>query len=118
MRPKNRYELFNLRHAQLRNAIERAFGQLKIRFRVLRLLVGGDVNERSEQVIACAMLHNFFMDEKDGVTPEERKEWADQMTADGFFFFSYFSSFFSQMLKRALLRGGCRFYLLLHNKRT
>jgi len=35
-KPENKEELFNLRHAQLRNIIERIFGILKRRFRILR----------------------------------------------------------------------------------
>ncbi|KAH9154153.1 hypothetical protein AeRB84_003701 [Aphanomyces euteiches] len=35
LRPQNKEELFNLRHAQLRNCIERIFGILKMRFPVL-----------------------------------------------------------------------------------
>src|SRR5689334_19273528 len=34
-RPQNAKELFNLRHAQLRNVIERIFGVLKKRFAIL-----------------------------------------------------------------------------------
>jgi hypothetical protein len=33
--PQNKYELFNLRHAQLRNIIERIFGAMKSKFRIL-----------------------------------------------------------------------------------
>ncbi|ETV90089.1 hypothetical protein H310_15078 [Aphanomyces invadans] len=35
LRPQNKEELFNLRHAQVRNCIERIFGVLKMRFPVL-----------------------------------------------------------------------------------
>ena len=40
-RPQNKYELFNLRHAQARNIIERIFGVLKNRFQILRLACQG-----------------------------------------------------------------------------
>ena len=36
--PENAKELFNLRHASLRNAIERAFGVLKKRFSIIEVL--------------------------------------------------------------------------------
>lgn len=36
-RPRNRKELFNLRHAMLRNVVERIFGVVKRRFRILLL---------------------------------------------------------------------------------
>lgn len=35
-RPQNKEELFNLRHAQLRNAIERILGVVKCRFPILK----------------------------------------------------------------------------------
>ncbi|CAD5333200.1 unnamed protein product [Arabidopsis thaliana] len=43
--PTNQNELFNLRHASLRNVIERIFGIFKSRFLI---------------VLACAALHNFL----------------------------------------------------------
>ena len=38
-KPQNKEELFNLRHAQLRNIVERIFGILKRHFRILRALL-------------------------------------------------------------------------------
>ena len=36
-RPQTPQELFNLRHASLRNIIERLFGELKRKFKILRI---------------------------------------------------------------------------------
>jgi len=36
LKPQNKEELFNLRHASLRNVIERQFGVLKRRFKIIR----------------------------------------------------------------------------------
>jgi len=35
-RPKDAYELFNLRHSSARNVIERIFGIIKLRFKILQ----------------------------------------------------------------------------------
>ncbi|CAL1355505.1 unnamed protein product [Linum trigynum] len=61
--PVNSKELFNLRHASLRNAIERAFGVLKKRFPIIASgsEAHHDVNTRSEIVLACCILHNFLL---------------------------------------------------------
>ncbi|CAI0550361.1 unnamed protein product, partial [Linum tenue] len=61
--PGNSKELFNLRHASLRNAIESAFGVLK---KIFSIITSGseahhDVNTRSEIVLACCILHNFLL---------------------------------------------------------
>ncbi|KAF2319057.1 hypothetical protein GH714_013011 [Hevea brasiliensis] len=67
--PENAKELFNLRHASLRNAVERAFGVLKKRFPII-----GSANEKTysfdvqcEIILACCILHNFLM----GMDPDE-----------------------------------------------
>ncbi|KAJ3015548.1 hypothetical protein NUW54_g1015 [Trametes sanguinea] len=59
-RPQNKEELYNLRHAQLRNIIERIFGVLKREFKMAR-----EACEYSIQVQCCipfglTLLHNFF----------------------------------------------------------
>lgn len=58
-RPKNKEDLYNLRHAQLRNYIERCFGVLKCRFQVLIRPLDKDTYEDMWTVIyACFVLHN------------------------------------------------------------
>jgi hypothetical protein len=58
--PQNAKELFNLRHSSLRNAIERIFGVLKKRFRVLthQLEYPYEIQVRLVKVICC--LHNII----------------------------------------------------------
>ena len=62
---ENAKELFNLRHASLRNAIERAFGVLKKRFPIIRSTTeptySADI--QSEIILACCILHNYLIDE-------------------------------------------------------
>ena len=60
-RPQNREELFNLRHAQLRNIIERSFGLLKERFQLLsRPIDMADGHEIWKVVYSCVAMHNFI----------------------------------------------------------
>ena len=67
-RLQNARELFNLRHASLRNVIERTFGVLKKRFPIIAS--GTEPNFSMETmvdiIIACCILHNFLM----GVDPD------------------------------------------------
>ncbi|KXN92868.1 hypothetical protein AN958_07065, partial [Leucoagaricus sp. SymC.cos] len=58
--PQDREELFNLRHAQARNVIERIFGVLKHRFRIL--LIGPEYSPQIQSYIptALAAIHNFI----------------------------------------------------------
>jgi hypothetical protein len=59
-RPKNAKELYNLRRSSLRNAIERIFGVMKKRFRVLtsQLEYSYEIQVRLVKVICC--LHNII----------------------------------------------------------
>ncbi|XP_074559887.1 uncharacterized protein LOC141815924 [Curcuma longa] len=68
--PTNAKELFNLRHASLRNAIERAFGVLKKRFPIIASGTEPhyELDIRTDIILACCILHNFLM----GVDPDER----------------------------------------------
>ncbi|KAF0736938.1 hypothetical protein AaE_008962 [Aphanomyces astaci] len=59
-RPQTKEELFNLRHAQLRNVVERIFGVLKKRFPVLVTAVEYDYKFQVDLVLALCMLHNFI----------------------------------------------------------
>ena len=67
--PENAKELFNLRHALMRNAIERAFGVLKKRFPIIASTIEPNycVDTQNEIILACCILHNYLM----GVDPDE-----------------------------------------------
>lgn len=60
-RPTSKEELFNLRHASLRNIIERSFGILKKRFKILRDVVDvGSFDDMWSIMYCCVALHNFI----------------------------------------------------------
>lgn len=58
--PRNREELFNLRHSQLRNVIERTIGIWKGRFRILRNCATLSPKVVSVLVYATIAVHNFI----------------------------------------------------------
>ncbi|KAF0705149.1 hypothetical protein AaE_014638 [Aphanomyces astaci] len=60
LRPQTKQELFNLRHAQLRNCIERIFGIVKMRFPVLFQGVRYNYKFQVQLVMALCTLHNFI----------------------------------------------------------
>nr|GLL17348.1 uncharacterized protein LOC109154905 [Ipomoea trifida] len=61
--PENDVELFNLRHASLRNVIERIFGIFKSRFTIFKSAPPFPYKTQAELVLACAGLHNFLRKE-------------------------------------------------------
>ena len=70
-RPAKKEELFNLRHAQLRNVIERIFGVLKRKFRILLLPVEYDLEIQARLPAALSAIHNFTRDlESDIMEPD------------------------------------------------
>lgn len=62
--PENPRELFNLRHASLRNAIERAFGMLKKRFPIIGSTAEPtySCDTQTDIILACCILHNYLME--------------------------------------------------------
>lgn len=60
-RPQCYKELFNLRHAQLRNHVERIIGILKARYPILKAATMFDIDTQVDTVVACCVLHNFIM---------------------------------------------------------
>ncbi|CAA0821757.1 Unknown protein, partial [Striga hermonthica] len=59
--PGNARELFNRRHATVRNVIERSFGLLKGKFPMIKgLMPNYKVHSQTDIVIACCVLHNFI----------------------------------------------------------
>uniref|UniRef100_A0A2N9EPH5 DDE Tnp4 domain-containing protein n=1 Tax=Fagus sylvatica TaxID=28930 RepID=A0A2N9EPH5_FAGSY len=63
--PRNGKELFNLRHSSLRTTIERCFGILKKRFRVLDAEPFWSFPTQVDVVLACCIIHNHII----GVDP-------------------------------------------------
>ena len=56
---ENSKELFNLRHASLRNVIERIFGVLKRKYQILCTLLEYSINTQTCIILACTALHNW-----------------------------------------------------------
>ena len=81
--PSNARELFNLRHSSLRVIVERAFGALKNRFRILDNKSFHTYKTQVKLVLACCILHDwiigFGMDE---VVPEEEGFLGSQPECD------------------------------------
>lgn len=64
-RPRTKQELFNYRHSQLRNVIERSFGVLKARFPILKRMPNGfKFGVQTGIVVAAMTLHNFIKQEQ------------------------------------------------------
>ncbi|XP_073306061.1 uncharacterized protein [Primulina huaijiensis] len=61
--PQNYKELFNWRHSQARNIIERAFGLLKKRWAILRSPSFYPLKTQNRIIMACMLLHNFIRSE-------------------------------------------------------
>ncbi|RYO79181.1 hypothetical protein DL766_008334 [Monosporascus sp. MC13-8B] len=62
MKPRTPEELYNLRHAQLRNAIEKAFGRWKGIFKIFREEPYLRINTMLKGIYATAGLSNFLLD--------------------------------------------------------
>lgn len=59
-RPKDHEELFNLRHAEARNLIEKIFGIFKRRFQLMNKAPEYPLQTQAAFVPALAALHNFI----------------------------------------------------------
>ena len=58
--PEGKEETFNYAHSSLRNVIERAFGVLKMKWRMLREIPSYSTEKQSRIIVACCALHNFI----------------------------------------------------------
>ncbi|XP_073034320.1 uncharacterized protein [Primulina eburnea] len=63
--PQDYKELFNWRHSQARNVIERAFGLLKKRWAILRSPSFYPLKVQNLIILACILLHNFIRTQMD-----------------------------------------------------
>ena len=71
--PETSNELFNHRHASLRNTIERIFGIFKSRFTIFKIAPPFPYDTQAELVLACAGLHNLLRKEcRSDEFPEEQ----------------------------------------------
>lgn len=68
--------MFNLRHASLRNVVERIIGALKARFRILLGPMYYDLETQNKVVRALCCLHNFII--RSGGRPDEFTELPEQ----------------------------------------
>jgi hypothetical protein len=68
----NKEELFNLRHASARNVVERIFGVVKRRFRILLLSPEYKMDIQARIPAALCAIHNFIRDHdpNEGTLPE------------------------------------------------
>ena len=60
--PSGKYEVFNHAHSSLRNVIERSFGVLKMKWRILLAMPSYNMDKQTQIIIACMALHNFIRD--------------------------------------------------------
>lgn len=74
--------MFNTKLASTRNIIERAFGVLKNRWRVLLAGVTTDIKVVPDVIIVCFLLHNICLDKmEDAPEPAPPADWAEYEAA-------------------------------------
>ncbi|KAG9218342.1 hypothetical protein CCMSSC00406_0007287 [Pleurotus cornucopiae] len=80
--PRDYKELFNLRHAQARNVVERIFGVVKRRFRLINTAPEYSLKKQAKMVLALCVLHNFIRvhdpQDLDGATLEDLNNYRQQ----------------------------------------
>ena len=81
-RPRNEQELYNLWHAQLRNAIEHIFGVLKKCFRVLLLAQEYSFATQAQIIPAFVVSHNFIVLHDPGKTSEDKLKLETESDVD------------------------------------
>ncbi|XP_062230104.1 protein ALP1-like [Phragmites australis] len=74
-RPSGKKEVFNYLHSSLRNVIERSFGVLKMKWRILLDLPSYPMLKQTRIIHACMTLHNFI---RDSVMSDEDFDMCDQ----------------------------------------
>ncbi|XBI10365.1 hypothetical protein VPH35_137655 [Triticum aestivum] len=82
--PRTPQELFNLRHSSLRVVVERAFGALKNRFKILDQKPFYPYPTQVKLVLACCIIHNWILQwEVDEFVPEEEDVTPDKVISSG-----------------------------------
>ncbi|XP_073037726.1 uncharacterized protein [Primulina eburnea] len=80
--PQDYKELFNWRHSQARNVIERAFGLLKKRWAILRSPSFYPLKVQNQIILACIVLHNFIRTQMDEDPIDNVEEHVDSPVND------------------------------------
>ncbi|XP_025818423.1 uncharacterized protein LOC112894820 isoform X2 [Panicum hallii] len=62
--PRGTKETFNFAHSSLRNVVERAFGVLKMKWRMLLKVPSYPPAKQARIIVACMALHNFIRESK------------------------------------------------------
>jgi len=62
--PQGMKETFNHAHAKVRNVIERSFGVLKMKFRILLNMPSFPEKKQARIIVACMALHNFIRESR------------------------------------------------------
>jgi hypothetical protein len=62
--PQGMKEVFNHAHAKVRNVIERSFGVLKMKFRILLNMQRFLEDKQTRIIVACMALHNFIRESR------------------------------------------------------
>ncbi len=87
-KPANKEELFNLRHAKIRNIIERTFGVCKNRFKILTKARYFKIEAQVKVVAALCVLHNILVNIRevdfdgqfDDIGDEEEEARGEELT--------------------------------------
>lgn len=69
-KPQTKQELFNLRHSSLRNVIERLFGVIKRRFRILQTAPEHPMRTQVGLIYALTALNNFIHHHNNGISDD------------------------------------------------
>jgi hypothetical protein len=74
---------YTVRCESVRKAVERVFGMLKKRFRVLKLpLMGNNVEEIEDMLFSCFIMHNMSLKDKDRMDLGHMEgDWVDRPPA-------------------------------------
>ena len=67
--------MFNLRHSSLRTTVERAFGTLKNRFKILTSQPFFPLKTQVKIVLACCTLHDFILDNGPDIYVYDDETW-------------------------------------------
>ena len=63
--PRGIRETFNYAHSSIRNAVERSFGVLKNKWRMLKGIPSFPLQKQTKIIVACMTLHNFVSENDD-----------------------------------------------------